>query len=355
MPPPDPALTAYHRALTALPEFRGLSPDALRPLPTKGISHDHIEIAGIAIDDQRLLLRIPRFSQWGAAPAARLAYEQAAFRRAAGSGHVPRLHHTLPVSTALPAGALLVQRIQGRPPHLPQDLPAIATALAALHDSPIPPPPNRPPLLNQSRPFADTLAVIETQAADLPAADLLPAAFGALTEELAWARAHAAAEVRDFPVQTLVGTDTHPGNFLIDAAGKAWFVDLEKALYGAPPIDLAHATLATSTGWDPDCAGTGLSDRDILAFYADYLATIGPRRADLLAPSLMPMRRLTWLRTMTWFARWRARWRHETVAARQTSAVTGHIARHIAASFEPLAITAARRQWLGPDRLALPG
>ncbi|MHA1566258.1 MAG: hypothetical protein ACTSX7_13180, partial [Alphaproteobacteria bacterium] len=58
--PRRPSLKAFHRALTGLPEFADLPVGALRHLPTKGISHDHIEIAG-----HSLLLRIPRFSQWG--------------------------------------------------------------------------------------------------------------------------------------------------------------------------------------------------------------------------------------------------------------------------------------------------
>lgn len=331
-----------------MPEFAGLPLDALVPLPTKGISHDHIQITG-----HDVLLRIPRFSQWGTAPAQHLAYEQAAFHQAAGSGHVPALLATLPVSSELPTGALLVQRIHGRPPHLPQDLAAIATALAALHGLPLPPPSTRPPLISQTRPVAATLAAIEAQAIDLPAAGLAPEARSALHEELTWARTCAAAEAKDFPVLAFVGTDTHPGNFLIDGADKAWFLDLEKSLYGAPPIDLAHTTLATSTGWDPDCAGGELEPADIAAFYAGYLTAIDPGRARLLVPWLIPMRRLTWLRTMTWFARWRARWSGEAEAARQTTAVAAHIARHIETCFEPAAIAAARREWLGPEPLDL--
>ena len=346
--PRRPSLPAFHRALTALPEFASLPVHALRHLPTKGISHDHLEIAG-----QPLLLRIPRFSQWGAAPADQLAYEQAAFQRAADCGHVPALHATLPVSDQLPTGALIVERIAGRPPRLPHDLGKLATALAALHDCPLPPGHNRPPLLSQTRPFAATMAAIESQAADLPAAGINAAARAALDEELSWAREYAGTETADFPVHALVGTDTHPGNFLIDNNGTAWFIDLEKTLYGAPPIDLAHATLLTSTGWDPDCAIGQLSPAQIRSFYADYLDVVGPARARQLRPWLMPMRRLTWLRTMTWFARWRARWSNQTEAARQTRRVTTHIARHIATCFEPASIRAGRGEWLGVDTLRL--
>ena len=39
---------------------------------------------------------------------------------------------------------------------------------------------------------------------------------------------------------------------MIEAAGRAVFVDLEKALYGSPAVDLAHASIYTSTMWDPE-------------------------------------------------------------------------------------------------------
>ncbi len=346
--PGQTSLSALHHALTTLPEFAGLPLHALRHLPTKGISHDHVEIHG-----RPLLLRIPRFSQWGAAPADQLAYEQAAFRRAHECGHTPALHATLSVSGPLPAGALIVQCIAGRPPRLPDDLPKLATALAALHNCPLPAAADRAPLLSQTRPFTATLAAIESQATDLAAAGLTAAAGTAINEELRWARRYAGQETSDFPLQALVGTDTHPGNFLIEENGMAWFVDLEKTLYGAPPIDLAHATLATSTGWDPDCAIGQLSPGHIGNFYADYLAAAGTARADQLRPWLMPMRRLTWLRTMTWFGRWRSRWSNQPQAAGQTSRVTSHIARHIETSFQPATIDAARREWLGPGALRL--
>ncbi|MHA1565435.1 MAG: phosphotransferase, partial [Alphaproteobacteria bacterium] len=300
-----------------------------------------------------LLLRIPRFSQWGAAPADQLAYEQAAFRQAHLCGHVPALHATLPVTGQLPTGALIVERILGRPPRLPHDLGKLATALAALHACPLPPVPERAPLLNQNRPFAATMAAIEAQAADLPGAGLNAEARTAIDEELSWAREYAGEETADFPVLALVGTDTHPGNFLIDNKATAWFIDLEKTLYGAPPIDLAHATLLTSTGWDPDCAIGQLSPAHIRGFYTTYLEAAGPARARLLRPWLMPMRRLTWLRTMTWFARWRTRWSNQTQATGQTRRVTTHIARHIATCFEPTTIRASRREWHGLDTLHL--
>ena len=102
--------------------------------------------------------------------------------------------------------------------------------------------------------------------------------------------------------------DTHPGNFIVTPDGVAKFVDLEKVHVGSPGIDLAHATLPTSTLWHPDI-GKVLTPAEVKAFYAAYLAQIGKKRAATLAPWLLPMRRLTWLRTIMFMARWRVQTR----------------------------------------------
>src|SRR6185369_4163918 len=98
--------------------------------------------------------------------------------------------------------------------------------------------------------------------------------------------------------------DTHPGNFIVDSSGIAWFVDLEKVHVGSAAIDLAHASLPTSTLWHPDVGRR--------------LARVGTAAADGLRPWLMPMRRLTWLRTTLFMARWRV----ETRAPRDPANTT---------------------------------
>ena len=51
--------------------------------------------------------------------------------------------------------------------------------------------------------------------------------------ELAGARRFAADVTgQDMPI-ALVGTDTHPGNFMMQPDGTAMFVDIEKMLWGA--------------------------------------------------------------------------------------------------------------------------
>ena len=76
-------------------------------------------------------------------------------------------------------------------------------------------------------------------------------------------------------------------------------------LYGSPAIDLAHATLYTSTTWEPQVSAV-LSVEQIARFYRAYLEHLTPDAAAALRPWLLPMRRITWLRTLTWMIRWRA-------------------------------------------------
>lgn len=321
---------------------RGISPDALTVLSTKGISHDHWRIG-----ETGLVLRIPRMNQWGLDPEAALTYQQTAFHRSHQSGHTPRCLETLSPSIALPRGALIVEEVLGRAPTLPDDLAAIADALAALHAMPLPDQETLTPLQVHRNPVSSTLLVIEEQAASLARARLDPETLTAIREDLDWARHFASRGEPDFAL-CFVGTDTHPGNFLIDPTGKAWFVDLEKSLYGAAPIDLAHATLATSTGWDPDCAGTPTGS-DVKSFYQRYLELTGPDRATALGPWLLPLRRLTWLRTITWFARWRAQWSAADHAAARDESMSAHVKSHIEQSFRSDRIAACRADWLAPD------
>ena len=151
---------------------------------------------------------------------------------------------------------------------------------------------------------------------------------------------------------TIALADTHPGNFLVDRAGIAWFVDLEKVHVGSPAIDLAHATLPTSTLWDPR-VGKSLSRAEIADFHATYLAKVGSRQAAALEPWLLPMRRLTWLRTMLFMARWRVQTRSPRDPADPSqwsdagldAATRDHIDARIDTAFRPETIRAIRADW----------
>ncbi|MDJ0942601.1 MAG: phosphotransferase [Kiloniellales bacterium] len=305
-------LPALHAALVRLPGFAAVAPADLVPLQDKGLAHDHIRVAG-----RGLLLRVPKQSQFGLSAEVNLRYQATCFERASRSGQAPKLHGLLPPSAALPMGALLVEEIAGRPPSLPRDLPALAACMARVHSLPLPPPEQRPPLEDHRDPVAGAMQEIEAQARFLDEAGLSAQARAEIEDELAWARGFRA-EVAGRPQPiTLVLTDTHPGNFLIegspDGEAKAVIVDLEKALYGSPGIDLAHATVYSSTTWDLEVYAE-LSIDEVAVFYRHYLEIAAPDLAAALGPWLVPLRRLLFLRAITWCAKWRVLHRRDRAA-----------------------------------------
>lgn len=278
----------------------GLPADRLAAMDSRGVAHDHFRISGAG-----LVLRVPRAQALqGLDPAAALARQAAAFQRAAACAHAPRLHDVVPPGPDLPLGALVVEEVIGRSPRLPDDMPAIAVALAALHTLPVPPPDQRAPLENA--PLRRLLAFVEGRVDLFAQADLPPAVLGVLLAELG----RAAAQVADLAQAglegppALAGVDVHPGNFLITADGRAVLTDLERAQYGHPAADLAHASLPTSTRWDPGVAAS-LTDAETQGFYAAWEAAVGGDLAARWRPATAAARRLVWLRTLTWMAHWR--------------------------------------------------
>ena len=279
-----------------------LSAAELVPLPMKGVAHDHL-----ALPERGLVVRVPRLSQWSMPAEAALAYQAEGFRRLAPGGVTPNLHAVLPPDELLPRGALVVDLIEGRAPRLPDELPALARTLAAIHLVPTIPPRRRPPLADHApNPIACTVALLDNHAGFLDAG-VAPDIARLLRDELAWAHdlARTAENAAVSAPITLVATDTHPGNFLVGADGVARFVDLEKVLYGLPAIDLAHATLHTSTQWDREVMAT-LDAGDLQRFHGAYAVAVGPAAWARLEPWIVPARRLTWLRTTLWAVRWRA-------------------------------------------------
>ena len=152
---------------------------------------------------------------------------------------------------------------------------------------------------------------------------------------------------------TVALADTHPGNFIVDRAGLAWFVDLEKVHVGSPAIDLAHATLPTSTLWHPD-VGALLSRDDVQTFQENYLARLAKKQTGALRPWIVPMRRLTWLRTTLFMARWRVETRSPRDPANTTQwsdlgldpKMKRHIDARIDECFAREMIRSIRSEWL---------
>jgi hypothetical protein len=263
-------------------------------LPRHGLAHRHWRLRG-----RGLVLRVPIL------PGAdeMLTRQAAIFRRAAASAHTPALHAVLPPSPDLPSGALLVAEISGRVPRVPVDLPAIAAALAALHDLPVPR--ARTPIPAPAEPFAATLTLIEGNL-DRGASALTPAIRAILDAECHWARRFArenAKALRAAP-RTLIVTDAHPRNFLVARDGHAVCLDLERGQYASPAIDLAHATLPIAIAWGR--AGERLIEADRQRFLDAYFRARGAKAADALRPWLRPFARLVALRTTAAYAAFRA-------------------------------------------------
>lgn len=315
-------------------------------LPATGTAHGHVRLK-----DGRLA-RIAYAYEDDPTAAGRLHLQAEAFRHLAPAGRTPKLHEVIEPRPGLPGGALIVDFIEGRAPRLPADLDAMADTLARLHLLPLPAPCSRIPC--QDNPFRATLDVVEQGAQrflDKAVAD--PGARAEIVDELELMRERAKTVAHRPQPLSIALADTHPGNFIVDRAGLAWFVDLEKVHVGSPAIDLAHATLPTSTVWHPD-VGKVLSLAEVAHFHETYLAQIGETRATELRPWLQPMRRLTWLRTSMFMARWKV----QTEAPRDPSdpsqwsdaglspAMRDHLRSRIALCFERETIRAIRAEWL---------
>ena len=268
-------------------------------LPDKGLAHHHVRLVG-----QGLLARVPKQSQLQLDAQANLAYQAACFERASASGHAPCLAGVLPPDDNLPRGALLVQEIAGRAAALPQDLDAIAIALARIHALPVPAPAQRAPLQDEADPLAALRVEIEAQAAYFERAQLALATRDAIEAQLALLRARVAQAVR--PARRLIAFDAHPGNFVLRADGRALLVDLEKCRYSYPGLDLAHATLYTSTSWEAGAA-VRLSPAQVARFYARWHREFEQAGGERFAAPdwQLPLRRAMWLWSVSWCAKWR--------------------------------------------------
>ena len=315
-------------------------------LPATGTAHGHVRLK-----DGRLA-RIAYAHEGDPTAAARLHLQADAFRHLAPAGRTPKLYEMIEPRPGLPGGALIVDFIEGRAPRLPDELDTLADTLARLHSLPLPA--SESPIPRQDNPFRATLDVVEQGAQrflDKAIAD--PGARAGIVEELELMREMANTLAHRPQPLSIALADTHPGNFIVDRDGIAWFVDLEKVHVGSPAIDLAHATLPTSTVWHPD-VGKVLSLAEVGRFHDSYLAQIGETRAAELRPWLQPMRRLTWLRTTLFMARWKV----QTEAPRDPSdpsqwsdaglspAMRDHLRSRIALSFERETIRSIRAEWL---------
>jgi aminoglycoside phosphotransferase (APT) family kinase protein len=333
-------------ALRERPAFSALSAVDLKPLPATGTAHGHVRLPN------RLLARVAYAHEGDVMASARLATQAEAFRHLAAAGRTPHLHDVIEPRPGLPGGALIVDLIDGRAPRLPDELALMADTLARIHALRLPAASS--PIPRQENPFLETLAAIEQNAVRfLDKAVPDPGARAEIAEELRLMSDMARAVAQRAQPLTVALADTHPGNFIVDRHGIAWFVDLEKVHVGSPAIDLAHATLATSTLWHPD-VGKVLSPAEVQTFYTLYLEKVGPRAAASLEPWLLPMRRLTWLRTTLFMARWRVQTRSPRDPSDPTQwsdaglkpSMKAHIDQRIDQCFRRDMIQSIRAEWI---------
>ncbi len=324
----------------------------MQRLKDKGLAHDHVRLLGTGV-----LARVPKQSQMQLTAQDNLAYQAACFARAAASGHTPRLHGVLPRSEHLPRGALLVQDIAGRNAQLPQDLPAIMRALAAIHALPLPAPGQRAPLLDQADPLQALHHEISLQAAHLTVANPDASVNDAIALELARLQQACALPAR--PVRQLVAFDGHPGNFILQPDGQAVLVDLEKCRYSYPGLDLAHATLYSSTTWDIDSHAV-LSLAEVQGAYATWADAVGEASAQVARPWHVPLRRAMWLWSVTWCAKWRAlsgATAHTSAdgedwsAERSDAALVAHVRNRVDHYLSPSVVAQARAEFDALDAL----
>lgn len=295
---PLPTRTAVAAALTDHGTYGSVRAGDLVELPRRGLAHRHWRLRGRAV-----LLRVPL--RGGPHAAAALARQAEAFRRMSASHHAPQLHGIVTPTARLPGGALIVEEIRGRSPVVPRDFAALAGALAAIHALPLPAEAARAPLPSPADAFADTLATIERHL-EMAWPSLGHAMRLRFAAERDWARRTAAEQgpaLRAGP-RTLVVTDAHPRNFLVRPDGRAVCVDLEKAMYGAPAIDLAHAMLPAAIAWGRQ--GERVTEADRRRFLNAYMKRRGLQAAEALGVHFDLWRRLTALRTTAAFAAFRA-------------------------------------------------
>lgn len=346
-------IESLHKALSKYAVFSYLEKDDLNVVTTKGLVHDHVLLKSDNHSDYQMVVRVPRLSQFGLEPKENLKYQAACFSAASPSNHTPKLILVVEPSANLPMGALVVEHIKGKNIVLPSDLNGMAECFARVHSLQTPETPDQSELIYHIDPIRGVVKTINEQSKFISEATSDPEVQKILREEVEWAGDFANQNSNLHPPPRLCLTDTHPGNFLVDASGKVLFVDLEKALYGSPAIDLGHATILTSTLWDFDIQ-VELSRNDIINFYQAYLDFLPVNLENEIRPWLMPMRRLAWIRSTTWSCKWAARKQGSgEIEAGLRGQIQNHIAKRLASFVDLRTINLVRSEWIGKNRLAL--
>lgn len=325
-------------------EGSALAQDEACLLPDMGGACDCIRLRA-----QGVLVRIPKTNRTRLPAAELLAHQVTCFERIAASGHGPRLVRVLAPSEPLPSGALIIEEGLGRPARLPDDLPAIAVALACIHRVPVAVAETQPPKRADADALPGLLEEISDQSGYLDGAGLAPESLAPIRQELALL--HRSLHWADPPPTRLIAFETHPGNFLIRDDGSAVLIDPDKARRGFPPLDLAQATLFSSITWD----GTSQAELRVdqtAGFYRHWAVVFG-RDAYAYRNWLIPLRRAMWLWSVTWCAKWRVLsqrrpselpedddWAHN----RNATGLIAHVRNRVDLSLAPHIVARARKE-----------
>ena len=122
--------------------------------------------------------------------------------------------------------------------------------------------------------------------------------------------------------------------------------------------------LYTSTTWDVASSAVLMTEQ-VAAFYRRWLACVAPAMAAAARPWLMALRRIMWLWSVTWCAKWRvesaAAARHDKHTARSTEdwsaelsdpALVAHVADRVADYLDPATIARVRAEWRTDNSLS---
>jgi thiamine kinase-like enzyme len=290
-------LTIFNE-LSKLPGYENVSPESISFMQGGGLSHDHI-----SIENKDIILRAPRYNQLDMEAGDYLGLQEACFTRTASSRHTPAIYGKLPPSEALPNGALIIQKIEGRKVSCAKDGAAIAEALASINK--IRPGKDTAPLLRASKPFESQKILLNKIFGEAhEKAEIPELSKQLIRDELQEINTYLEKISNDpLPVR-LIGGDSHPGNFIIDKDGKGWLVDIEFAQYDVPFIDMADATLKITSELDPELNFTFTSEQKT-ALYKSWLDKSGyckNRSEELRHWS----ERMVTMRTILWLANWKA-------------------------------------------------
>ena len=338
----DRLLASLVNELNKLSGLEKISKVDLIPIRSTGLAHEHIRINGF-----KLLARVPKQSQLGLGALENLSYQEACFKRTSPSNHTPKLYKTLAPTIDMPMGALIVEEIIGESLCLPQDALPMCQALASIHSIPLPSDIEKQPLKNPLNALTDTFKEILDQSAYINNAQLAYDSEHQIREELVKTGQLLTKDKK--PATSLIAFDSHPGNFLRTRKNKAILVDLEKARYGVPAFDLAHATLYTSTTWDIDTFSI-LNHSHIAKFYEFWLENVPKNLSESVRDWLVDLRRMMWLWSITWCVKWQVQIKEKKSKDNPKIDSTNHylinhVADRVGHYLKPEVIEKVRKDW----------